>query len=97
MVGIEDGQRRVVVRTELDGAAGVRLSVQDGGIGLKPDAIDKLFEAFYTTKPSGMGIGLAVSRSIVEAHGGGIWAIPNTTGPGATFCFSIPFEPPAAS
>jgi C4-dicarboxylate-specific signal transduction histidine kinase len=66
-----------------------RLSVQDAGTGLKPDETDRLFEAFYTTKPQGMGMGLAISRSIIEAHGGRLWAQPNP-GPGATFLFSLP-------
>jgi signal transduction histidine kinase len=54
--------------------------------------MDKLFQAFYTTKSSGMGIGLSVSRSIIEKHGGRLWAEPND-GPGATFAFSIPRVP----
>jgi signal transduction histidine kinase len=63
--------------------------VQDSGIGLDPQAASKLFDAFYTTKNGGMGIGLAVSRWIVENHQGRIWAQPND-GHGATFSFSIP-------
>ncbi len=90
---IEDRRRELLVRTELDGTVGVCLSVQDVGVGLQPDEIDKLFEAFYTTKASGMGIGLYVSRSIIETHGGRIWATQNSTGTGATFFFSIPLDP----
>ncbi len=56
------------------------LRVQDAGIGFKPDETDGLFEAFYTTKPQGMGMGLAISRSIIEAHGGRLWAEPNAGG-----------------
>jgi signal transduction histidine kinase len=67
----------------------VRLTVQDSGIGLDPQAVGRLFDAFYTTKDGGMGIGLAVSRSIIENHQGRIWAQPND-GLGATFSFSIP-------
>jgi signal transduction histidine kinase len=63
--------------------------VQDVGIGLEPHVMDKLFQAFFTTKSSGMGIGLSVSRSIIEKHGGRLWGEPND-GPGATFAFSIP-------
>jgi signal transduction histidine kinase len=70
----------------------VRLTVQDVGIGLEPDVMDKLFQAFYTTKSNGMGIGLSVSRSIIEKHGGRLWGEPND-GPGATFAFSIPRVP----
>ena len=71
---------------------GALLSVQDSGTGLKPEAMDQLFEAFYSTKPQGMGMGLAISRSIIEAHGGRLWAEPNQ-GPGATFLFSLPAAP----
>jgi signal transduction histidine kinase len=68
----------------------VRLTVRDAGVGLPPRAMDSLFDAFYTTKSGGMGIGLFVSRSIVERHLGRLWAEPNRVGPGATFAFSIP-------
>jgi PAS domain S-box-containing protein len=67
----------------------VVLTVQDAGVGFKLDEMDRLFEAFYTTKPQGMGMGLAISRSIIEAHGGRLWAESNQ-GPGATFLFSLP-------
>jgi signal transduction histidine kinase len=77
------------IRTEKDGGDRVRLTVQDAGVGFEPQALDRLFEAFYTTKNDGMGIGLSVSRSIIETHHGRLWAEPNN-GPGATFSFSIP-------
>jgi len=76
-------------RETRDGVPAVLLCVQDAGSGLKPDEMDRLFEAFYTTKPQGMGMGLAISRSIIEAHGGRLWAEPNQ-GPGATFLISLP-------
>jgi signal transduction histidine kinase len=63
--------------------------VQDAGVGFDPQTADRLFDAFYTTKDDGMGIGLSVSRSIIESHQGRLWATPND-GPGATFSFSIP-------
>lgn len=72
-----------------DGKPEALLSVQDTGIGLKLDEKDRLFEAFFTTKPQGMGMGLAISRSIIEAHGGRLWAGSNQGG-GATFLFSLP-------
>jgi K+-sensing histidine kinase KdpD len=72
-----------------DGSPAARISVQDRGIGLHAGQADRLFEAFYTTKPHGMGMGLAISRSIIEAHGGRLWAESNQ-GPGATFSFSLP-------
>jgi signal transduction histidine kinase len=67
----------------------VRLSVKDAGVGIDSEVEEKLFKAFYTTKTHGMGIGLSVSRAIIESHQGRLWAFRNT-GPGATFLFSIP-------
>ncbi len=92
MSTIDDRPRDLLIRTEPDDNDRVRLSVSDVGIGFEPQAADKLFEAFYTTKNEGMGIGLSVSRSIVEHHYGRLWATPNN-GPGATFSFSIPCRP----
>jgi PAS domain S-box-containing protein len=90
MRGIEDRPRRLLIRTEqVDRNA--CLTVQDSGIGFDPATANRLFESFYTTKPQGMGIGLSVSRSIIEAHGGRLWAAAND-GPGATFAFSVPCE-----
>ena len=67
----------------------MRLSVKDAGVGFDPQTTDKLFESFYSTKNDGMGVGLSVSRSIIESHQGRLWAVLND-GPGATFSFSIP-------
>ena len=92
MSGIEDRQRELVIRTECDQVDSVRLSVQDAGVGFEPQGVERFFEAFYTTKSGGMGIGLSVSRSIIESHHGRLWAVPND-GPGATFSFSIPRQP----
>ena len=91
MKGVDDRPRQLVVRTERDEGDRVRLSVQDAGVGFEAQGMDKLFEPFYTTKSGGMGIGLSVSRSIIENHHGRLWAAPNN-GPGATFAFSIPRE-----
>jgi signal transduction histidine kinase len=63
--------------------------VRDAGVGVDPRSVSKLLDAFYTTKSDGMGLGLSVSRSIIERHHGRLWAEPND-GPGATFSFSIP-------
>jgi signal transduction histidine kinase len=90
MSGIEDRPRRLLIRTEQKGEE-VRLSVQDSGVGLAPGDAERLFESFYTTKEDGMGIGLSISRSIIEAHHGRLWATANVD-PGATFAFSIPCE-----
>jgi PAS domain S-box-containing protein len=92
MSSVNDRARQLVIRTERDEGDRVRLTVQDAGVGLDPQAADKLFEAFYSTKSGGMGIGLSVSRSIIERHHGRLWAAPND-GPGATFAFSIPRAP----
>ena len=78
---------------EVDCQHGVLVRIQDTGVGLHQEDTSRLFEAFYTTKPNGLGMGLAICRSIVEAHGGKLWAQPNV-GPGATFCFVLPTEPP---
>jgi PAS domain S-box-containing protein len=95
MKGVDDRPRQLAIRTERDEGDRVRLSVQDTGVGLDPQSMDRLFEAFYTTKSGGMGIGLSVSRSIIESHHGRLWAAPND-GPGATFSFSIPCRPEGA-
>jgi PAS domain S-box-containing protein len=89
MSGVEDRPRQLVLRTQRDEGDRVRLTVEDAGMGFKPQDAGRLFEAFYTTKSGGMGIGLSISRSIIESHGGRLWAAPND-GPGATFSFSIP-------
>jgi signal transduction histidine kinase len=72
-----------------EASGGVRVSVQDSGPGLEGEDLDRLFDAFYTTKPTGMGMGLSICRSIIEAHAGRIWAARNV-GPGATFQFTLP-------
>jgi len=92
MSGVDDRPRLLLIRTERDAEDRVRLSVRDTGMGFEPQGLDRLFDAFYTTKSGGMGIGLSVSRSIIESHKGRLWATPND-GPGATFSFSIPCGP----
>jgi len=95
MSTVDDRPRQLVIRTEHDRQSCVRLSVEDVGIGFDPRTVDGLFEAFYTTKNDGMGIGLSISRSIIERHNGRLWATLND-GPGATFSFSIPCGPEGA-
>lgn len=90
MTEVDDRPRHLVVRTGLDSDGIAYLNVVDVGIGFQPAHAERMFEAFYTTKKSGMGVGLSVSSTIVHRHGGRMWATPNTDGPGATFSFSIP-------
>jgi signal transduction histidine kinase len=89
MAAVDDRPRELVIRSETDAEQRVLVAVQDAGVGLDPREADRLFTAFFTTKPNGMGMGLAISRSIIETHGGQLWAIPNSTH-GATFQFSLP-------
>ena len=95
MSEVHDRPRHLVIRTERDEGTWARVTVRDSGVGIEPQGIARLFETFYTTKSGGMGIGLSVSRSIIESHHGRLWAAPND-GPGATFSFSIPFTPAGA-
>ncbi len=92
MVTVNDRPRQLLIKTETD-SDHVTVFVQDSGVGFSPEMSERLFEPFLTTKQGGMGIGLSVSRSIVEAHQGRLWAARNA-GPGATFAFSIPREHP---
>jgi PAS domain S-box-containing protein len=96
MSSVDDRPRQLLIRTERDQSDRVSLTVQDAGTGFDPQAVDRLFEGFYTTKNDGMGIGLSVSRSIIESHHGRLWATLNN-GPGAAFSFSIPRGPEAAT
>jgi signal transduction histidine kinase len=89
MSGVSAGSRELRIGTGPDAAGGVLVTVQDSGPGLPPESVDRLFDAFYTTKPGGMGMGLAICRSIIEAHGGQIWAA-RAAGPGATVQFTLP-------
>jgi signal transduction histidine kinase len=89
MSGAGEGPRELLVRSGTDESQGIVVSVQDSGPGLDRKSLDHLFDAFYTTKPRGLGMGPAISRSLVEAHGGRLWATANDTG-GATFQFTLP-------
>jgi two-component system, LuxR family, sensor kinase FixL len=91
MSGVGDGPRELQVGSEKDDSQGVLVAVRDSGPGLDPESLDQLFTAFYTTKPQGMGMGLAISRSIIEAHGGRLWATANQHR-GATFQFTLPAD-----
>jgi PAS domain S-box-containing protein len=90
-----DRRRELLIRSRQHGSDQVLVAVQDSGIGIERENLEKIFDAFYTTKPQGMGMGLAISRSIVENHGGRLWAVPND-GPGVTFEFALPVESTSA-
>jgi PAS domain S-box-containing protein len=89
MSTIDDRPRELLIKTERDERNHIRLSVKDLGVGFAHQTAEKIFDPFYTTKTDGMGIGLSISRSIIKAHEGRLWATPND-GPGATFSFVIP-------
>jgi signal transduction histidine kinase len=91
MQPVTDRPRELVIRSRLDETYRVLLSVTDCGVGISVDEADRLFKAFFTTKSSGMGMGLSICRSIVEAHGGRLSASCNE-GPGATFQFALPLH-----
>jgi signal transduction histidine kinase len=91
MSGMDDGQRELRIDTRRQGAVGALVAVRDSGPGLDAEAVDRLFEAFYTTKPDGMGMGLAICRSIIEAHGGRLWVKANEPR-GAVFQFTLAVE-----
>ncbi len=89
MAPVTDRSHELVIRSQRDDSSQVLVTVEDLGIGLDPENVNKLFNAFFTTKPSGMGMGLSICRSIIEDHGGRLWASRND-GPGATFQFTLP-------
>jgi len=91
MSGIDEGARETRISTRREASKGVLVTVRDFGPGLDPQSADRLFEAFYTTKPDGLGMGLAICRSIIEAHGGRLWATANEPR-GAVFQFTLPLE-----
>jgi signal transduction histidine kinase len=83
--------RELFLRTQTDGGTQALVTLQDSGVGLEPTDKDRIFEAFYTTRSGGLGMGLWISRSIIENHGGRLWAASND-GPGATFLFTLPLS-----
>ncbi|MGA2342299.1 MAG: ATP-binding protein, partial [Steroidobacteraceae bacterium] len=95
MQPVTDRARELVIRTERDDAQQVRVTVTDCGVGFSADSMGQLFNTFFTTKSSGMGMGLSICRSIIELHGGRIWALPNAPH-GATIQFTLPLHPVAA-
>jgi C4-dicarboxylate-specific signal transduction histidine kinase len=91
MKPVSDRPRILRIQTHLHTPQAILVSIRDSGTGLDPKNIEQLFEPFYTTKPQGLGMGLSISRSIIEAHGGHLWAETQKT-PGATFRFTLPTE-----
>jgi PAS domain S-box-containing protein len=91
MSGASDGTRELLIATSADASNSVLVSLRDSGPGLDPASLERLFDAFYTTKSSGLGMGLSICRSIIEAHGGRIWASANEPR-GAVFHLSLPLE-----
>jgi signal transduction histidine kinase len=91
MASIDDRPRLLVIRSRVTDDDEVVVTVRDAGVGINPSAVDQLFSAFFSTKPGGMGMGLSISRSIIEAHGGRFWATPNPDH-GASFHFTLPAQ-----
>jgi NO-binding membrane sensor protein with MHYT domain len=96
MQPITDRPRELVIRSYHDEAHQVLVTVKDSGVGISAENADRLFNAFFTTKSSGMGMGLSICRSIIEAHGGRVWAAPNLP-QGTSFHFTLPLRPEGAS
>jgi signal transduction histidine kinase len=89
MRGVTDRARELIIRSQKEETDAIRVAVQDAGTGIEPQHLDRIFTSFFTTKPEGLGMGLPISRSIIEAHGGRLWATPNV-GPGVTVQFTLP-------
>jgi C4-dicarboxylate-specific signal transduction histidine kinase len=92
MTTVTDRPKMLTLRTQPENKGQIRVSVEDSGVGLTEEVMRRLFEPFFTTRAQGMGMGLSISRSIIEAHGGRLWAESNGTGGGATFQFTLPSE-----
>ena len=96
MSDVTEGAREIWISTGTDASGQVLVAVRDSGPGLSREALDRLFDAFYTTKTDGMGMGLSICRSIIEAQGGRVWATPNLP-QGAIFQFTLPPQGASAS
>jgi C4-dicarboxylate-specific signal transduction histidine kinase len=92
MSGVSQRARELLISTRKAESDGVLVAVRDSGPGLAPATLERLFESFYTTKPSGLGLGLSICRSIIEVHGGRLWACANVPC-GAVFQFTVPAHP----
>jgi signal transduction histidine kinase len=96
MSSVSERARQVAITTTNVDSDHVQVTVQDSGTGLDPNTLGRIFDAFYTTKPGGMGMGLSISRSILQSHNGRLWATSND-GPGATLHFTLPKYQPVVS
>jgi signal transduction histidine kinase len=92
----KDATRELSISSDVDGKNNVIVAVKDSGEGLDAANLERVFDAFYTTKPEGMGMGLAISRTIIESHGGRLWATPNSP-KGAVFQFTLAIAAESAS
>jgi signal transduction histidine kinase len=92
MSGVPEGPRELLISTDKAESDGVFVAVRDSGPGLSPASRERAFEAFYTTKSGGLGMGLSICRSIIEAHGGRLWSMANEPR-GAVFQFTLPVPP----
>jgi len=91
MAPLIDRPKEIIIRSTIGAPGQVTVAVRDNGPGIDPTAAEGIFGAFVTTKPGGMGMGLSISRSIVESHGGRLWVSPGDS-PGAVFQFSLPVD-----
>jgi two-component system sensor kinase FixL len=82
-------RRELIISSHRKGRDEVEVRVKDSGVGIRPEIVQRIFDPFYTTKPKGIGLGLSISRTIIEAHDGKLWATPGTSG-GASLHFTIP-------
>jgi C4-dicarboxylate-specific signal transduction histidine kinase len=90
MGAVADRPRQLVVRSRVVDGGDVTVAVEDAGVGIKSEDAERIFDAFFTTKADGMGMGLSICRTIIEAHGGEVWAAANGSNTGATFTFKLP-------
>jgi C4-dicarboxylate-specific signal transduction histidine kinase len=89
MTAVSDRPRQLLIRSEVEGANQIRISIRDSGVGVTEEAMPRLFEPFFTTRSQGIGMGLPISRSIIESHGGRLWA-ESTVNQGSVFQFTLP-------
>jgi C4-dicarboxylate-specific signal transduction histidine kinase len=97
MDGAASRAKELAITSQSDGATEILVQVKDSGVGLNPETADKIFDPFFTTKSQGIGMGLAISRTIIESHEGRLWASPSRKGEGAVFQFTLPVRPKSSA